>query len=70
MIPFSKKQLKTLKMPVLVLVGDQDLMNNEKTVEVANELRRGKGEIIPNAGHFLSVDQAEVVNRKMVEFLK
>lgn len=70
MIPFSKKQLKTLKMPVLVLVGDQDLMNNEKTVEVANQLHRGKGEIIPNAGHFLSVDQAEVVNEKMVKFLK
>lgn len=70
MMPFSKKRLNTLKMPVLVLVGDQDLMNDEKTVEVANQLPKGKGEIIANAGHFLSVDQAEVVNEKMVEFLK
>lgn len=70
MRPFSKKQLLTLEMPVLVLVGEQDLMNNEKTVEIADELPKGKGEIIPNAGHFLSVDQAEVVNEKMVEFLE
>jgi pimeloyl-ACP methyl ester carboxylesterase len=34
------------------------------------KIPKGKYEIIPNAGHFLSVDQAEVVNRKMVEFLK
>jgi pimeloyl-ACP methyl ester carboxylesterase len=29
----------------------------------------GQGEIIENAGHFLSVDQPEVVNQKILDFL-
>lgn len=71
MMPFSKDELQSLKMPVLVLIGDDDMINTKKTVELANNiLPRGKGEIIARAGHFLSMDQAETVNRKMIDFLK
>jgi pimeloyl-ACP methyl ester carboxylesterase len=70
MKPFSKEELNTLKMPVLVLIGDDDLINDEGTVEIANSLPKGKGEVIQNAGHFLSIDQSEVVNKKILEFLK
>ncbi|MFC4096530.1 alpha/beta fold hydrolase [Euzebyella saccharophila] len=69
MRPFSTKKLQTLQMPVLVLIGDDDIINEPKTVKIANSLPRGEGEIISNAGHFLSMDQAEVVNKKMLEFL-
>lgn len=71
MMPFSTKELQSLKMPVLVLIGDNDIINNKKTVRIAKRyLSRGQAEVVPNAGHFLSVDQAEVVNKKMVQFLK
>jgi pimeloyl-ACP methyl ester carboxylesterase len=70
MKPFSNKVLKTLQMPVLVLIGDDDIINEKTTVDIANMLPKGKGEIIQNAGHFLSIDQAETVNKKMVAFLK
>lgn len=71
MTPFSKGELQSLKMPVLVLIGDDDMINTKKTVRVANKfLPRGKGEIISHAGHFLSMDQAGTVNRKMIDFLK
>ena len=70
MQPFSNTELKSLKMPVLVLIGDNDMINEKKTVEIANVLPTGKGEVIQNAGHFLSIDQAETVNTKMVDFLK
>lgn len=70
MKPYSKTELNTLGMPVLVLIGDDDLINNEKSLEVAKEnISNIAAEIIPNAGHFLSIDQAEMVNRKIVEFL-
>ncbi|KJD33367.1 alpha/beta hydrolase [Tamlana nanhaiensis] len=69
MTPFSKNELKSLQMPVLVLIGDNDVINSPKTVEIANTLPNGKGEIINNAGHFLSIDQAEIINQKMLEFL-
>ena len=70
MKPFSNDQLKSLQMPVLVLIGDDDMINEKRTVEIANMLPKGKGEIIPNAGHFLSIDQAAIVNKKMLDFLK
>lgn len=71
MQPFSNKDLASLRMPVLVLIGDDDMINNEKTVRLANQiLPKGKGEIIYNAGHFLSIDQATSVNKKIVGFLK
>ena len=54
-----------------MLIGDNDIINNEKAVRVAEQdLVKGQGEVIPNAGHFVSVDQAEVVNKKILHFLK
>ena len=70
MQPFSNDELKSLQMPVLVLIGDDDMINEKRTVAIANMLPKGKGEVIQNAGHFLSIDQAETVNEKMLEFLK
>ncbi|MCK0147136.1 alpha/beta hydrolase [Arenibacter sp. F26102] len=70
MQPFSKDELISLQMPVLVLIGDDDMINEKRTVEIANTLPKGKGEVIQNAGHFLSIDQAETVNKKMLDFLK
>ncbi|MCB4808763.1 alpha/beta hydrolase [Tamlana sp. 62-3] len=69
MKPFSKNELKSLNMPILVLIGDNDVINSTKTIEIANTLPKGKGEIIKNAGHFLSIDQADIVNTKLLEFL-
>lgn len=70
MRPFSDKQLKSLKMPILVLIGDHDIINNNKSIEQAKKLlsdvETGK---IENSGHFLSVDQPEIVNKKMLDFL-
>ncbi|WP_053977801.1 alpha/beta fold hydrolase [Mangrovimonas xylaniphaga] len=70
MKPYSKEELHSLGMPILVLIGDDDLINNEKSLEVAKEnIPNIDAEIIPNAGHFLSIDQAEMVNTKILEFL-
>ena len=70
MQPFSKRDFESLKMPVLVLIGDDDMINNEKTLLMTRKLiPNGQAEKIKNAGHFLSVDQPEVVNKKILEFL-
>ena len=71
MQPFPKSALQNLKMPVLVLIGDDDIINSKKTIrQTQKHLARGRGEVVPNAGHFLSVDQSNVVNNKIVGFLK
>jgi pimeloyl-ACP methyl ester carboxylesterase len=70
MIPYSDNELKTLTMPVLLLVGDHDIINKEKSIEQAKELLPNcETGIIKNAGHFLSIDQAETVNARILEFL-
>jgi len=69
MRPFSARELHSLTMPVLVLIGDDDMINEKKTVKIANMLPKGEGEVIQNAGHFLTIDQAEIVNKKMLAFL-
>ena len=71
MTPFSKEELKSLTIPVLVLVGDHDVINSEDTVERAKKLiPNSEAEEIKNAGHFLTIDQSKIVNHKITEFLK
>ena len=70
MQPFSKDELKKIKVPVLVLRGDKDIINSESGDKKANEmLQNYKGEVILNAGHFLTIDQKEIVNKKVIAFL-
>jgi pimeloyl-ACP methyl ester carboxylesterase len=71
MMPISNRKLGKLTMPVLVLVGDRDIMNDQKSLDEARKtIPTVTTEMIKNAGHFLSIDQAKVVNQKMLDFLK
>ncbi|HSN47184.1 MAG TPA: alpha/beta hydrolase [Flavobacterium sp.] len=67
---FSEKDLRSLKIPVMVLVGDHDIMNSEKILEKARKfIPNTETAVIINAGHFLSIDQSEIINKKVVDFL-
>jgi pimeloyl-ACP methyl ester carboxylesterase len=71
MKPFSHRELRSLNMPVLVLVGDNDMINNERSIKKAKKyLSNFHGGIIADSGHFLSVDQNAVVNKRIMDFLK
>lgn len=71
MLPFSDDELKSIKNPVLVLIGDHDVINSEDSLLRADEfLSNGKTETIKNAGHFLSMDQSKEVNEVILDFLK
>lgn len=70
MQPFSKKDLRTIKTPVYVVVGENDMFNNRRSLKKAQKLIPVyAGEIIANSGHFLSVDQSDTINQKMVYFI-
>lgn len=65
-------KLSTLKVPVLILYGENDIV----LPTLAAEMRRLKNDLpdaqivsIPNCGHYLQEDQPEAVARHMVEFL-
>ena len=71
MHPFSDDELKSITNPVLVLIGDHDVINSEESLERANKyLIKAKTKIIKDAGHFLSIDQSKIVNDVMIDFLE
>ena len=70
MMPFSDDELKSISNPVLVLIGDHDVINSEESLERAQKyLPNNKTKIIAGAGHFLTIDQSKTVNDAMVNFL-
>jgi pimeloyl-ACP methyl ester carboxylesterase len=53
-----------------MLIGDQDKLNPPRALERARQLIPSiDGEIIPNAGHFLSMEQPETINHRVLKFL-
>lgn len=70
MVRFSDKDLSSLKIPLLVLVGDHDIVNSEKIFKKTRRLiPNAETAVIKDAGHFLSIDQSDIVNKKVVDFL-
>ncbi|MFA7553393.1 MAG: alpha/beta hydrolase [Spongiibacteraceae bacterium] len=68
--PFDDTQLQQLQMPTLVLIGDKDIINSNKSLDRANALLpKVKTKIINDAGHFLNVDQAAATNAALQEFI-
>jgi len=71
MTPFSNDELRSIRNPVLVLIGDQDVINAEESLERAKEfLPNSKTKMIKDAGHFLTIDQSKIVNQAIVDFLE
>ncbi|WP_343614242.1 alpha/beta hydrolase [Flavobacterium sp.] len=70
MHPFSDKELQSIENPVLVLIGDQDVINSKESLERAQKyLPRSKTKIIKDAGHFLTIDQSKITNDAIINFL-
>jgi pimeloyl-ACP methyl ester carboxylesterase len=65
-------ELQSIKMPTLFLVGENEkIYSAQKAVQRLREVApRIKTETIPHAGHDLAFVQADLVNRKILEFLR
>ncbi|KOP39135.1 alpha/beta hydrolase [Flavobacterium sp. WLB] len=71
MTPFSDKELESINNPVLVLIGDKDVINSEESLERAKKhLANSKTKIIKDAGHFLTIDQPKIINDAVINFLE
>lgn len=70
MTPFDDDALRGLAVPTLVLIGDQDIINSPESLEQAHQvLPCVDTAIVANAGHFLSVDNAQSVNERVQRFI-
>lgn len=66
------EELQSIKVPALYLIGEHEkIYSAHKAIQ---RLRRVaphiQTEVIPNAGHNLTIVQADMVNIKVLEFLK
>lgn len=57
-------------MPVSVIMSDNHAIHEKWTIDIVTKLPKGKGEVIDGAGHFLSIDQEDIVNSKVIVILK
>ena len=71
MTPFSNKELESISNPVLVLIGDHDVINSDDSLERAKKyLANSKTLVVKDAGHFLTIDQSKITNDAIIDFLK
>jgi pimeloyl-ACP methyl ester carboxylesterase len=67
---FNKEELRRICNPVLMLIGDQDRLNPPEVIDKAKKsIYHIESEIIPDAGHFLSMEQPDFVNSRILNFL-
>jgi len=67
---FPAEELQQIKNPILMLIGDQDRLNPPRTIELASQMiPHIETEIIPTAGHLLSMEQPELVDARLLRFL-
>lgn len=69
--PFSDDELRGLQAPTLLLLGEEEVMFDRKAA-LARAVRlvpRLESEVVPGAGHFLTAEQPERVNARLLRFL-
>jgi len=67
--PFTDAELAAITQPALVMVGEHEVMyNGPKALARASRLPRVTTEMIAGAGHFLSAERPDLVNRRLLAF--
>lgn len=69
---YTDEELRQLTMPTLLLLGDCEVIYNVKKAlhRATTLIPRIETEVIPGAGHALNFDQPEIVNTRILKFLK
>lgn len=62
--------LKKIKNPVLVVAGDDDDIKRENTEQIAEKIENSELKIIENSTHNVPFEQPEILNKKIIDFLK
>lgn len=69
--PDQRPHLAKLRCPVLVMVGDADLLTPpERSREIVERVPHAKFVLVPRCGHMLTMERPEVVNATLGEWLQ
>lgn len=66
---FTVEQLKQIKIPILVVVGDRDAIKIDQTLSLFNSLPHAQLFVVPGASHLVPVEQPGLVNSEVIKFL-
>ncbi|HHU94417.1 MAG TPA: alpha/beta hydrolase [Alcaligenaceae bacterium] len=66
---FDPEELQSIQTPTLVIVGEQDMITQEHSAELAEGLADGRLTIIAGAGHAAPITDAQTVNILLQDFL-
>jgi pimeloyl-ACP methyl ester carboxylesterase len=67
---FTIDQLKTIKVPFLIVAGDHDVINLDQTIAMFTNLTQAQLLIVPGASHFVPVEFPDLANSEIIKFLK
>ncbi len=66
---FSKEELASIKVPILIVVGDRDFVRVEHAVETFKLIPNAEIAVIPSASHFVLYSEPERVIPIVKHFL-
>ena len=67
---FKEDELKKIKNKVLIVIGDNDLINSPKSIEIAKQyIGKIKTEVVAKAGHTVALDQPQKADDLIIQFL-
>lgn len=70
MVPPASTRLDTISAPTLIVVGDADIPDMLASAELlATAIPTAEKMVVPNAGHMLTMEQPEVFNQTVHQFL-
>lgn len=66
----SQADLQAIRVPVLVIVGERDMITLEHSAQLAHWLKNGRLAVIAGAGHAAPVTHADAVDALLRDFLQ
>ena len=63
-------EISTIQCPVLVLVGDDDVISHSHTVELFEALPLGQLAVIPGTSHIVVKEKPDLMNAVILQFLE
>jgi pimeloyl-ACP methyl ester carboxylesterase len=66
---FAKSDFEAIKIPTLVVYGDNDMYTLEHGIEIHNAIKGSQFCIIPNCSHDVFADKPDMISRLSIDFL-
>jgi len=67
---YSPNELRRIKSPALIIAGENDVIRESHTKEMARLIRGSRHLIVRGASHLVPIEKYETVNREIIGFLK